>query len=205
MGLNERWQAFIDMTARKPFGDLGLRLYNNPTSHYRSFRIILDKLKLTPDDRYMEIGCGGGILLKTALELVRYGAAIDHSPDMVQLAEDNNRVVVREGRAEIVQGDAASLPWAGESFTACASANMFFYVEEPRQVLSEIVRILEPGGRFAMVTTARSFLLKITFGWLYELRTYTDREMRSMLEEAGFSRVEVRSRWGYDQICFAVK
>jgi hypothetical protein len=40
----------------------------------------------------MEIGCGGGILLKTALELVRCGAAIDHSPDMAQLAEDNEAV-----------------------------------------------------------------------------------------------------------------
>jgi ubiquinone/menaquinone biosynthesis C-methylase UbiE len=205
MRCTERRQAFIDRTARKPSGERGIRAYNDPKGHYKSFRIIMDRLNLSSDDRYAEIGCGGGVLLKMVLGRVQYAAAIDHSPDMVELAKSNNRIAVEEGRAEIIQGDAASLPWSADSFTACASANMFFFVEEPQRMLSEVCRVLKTGGRFVMITAGRSILMKLTFGWLYKLRTYTDRDMRFMLEQAGFSRIEVKSHLGYYQICCAVK
>lgn len=198
-------QAFIDRTARSPHGKKAMRTYNNPWAHYRSFRIILEKLALRQEDAYFEIGCGGGILLRQALEKVATAAAVDHSEDMVALSRRNNEAAVREGRAEVVQGDVAALPWADDHFSAGASANMFFFVEKPQEALNEACRVLRPGGRFAMVTLADSLIAKLTFGWLYQLRLYSDAEMRAMLETAGFSQVEVRTRCFFYQTCFAVK
>lgn len=200
-----RRSDFIERNARRPHGESATKRYNNPRGHYTSFRIILDKLRLTSDDRYFEIGCGGGILLRQALEIAASAAAIDHSDDMVELTSDNNRDAVDAGRLEVVSGDVARLPWEDASFTAGAAANMFIFVEQPEVALREVCRVLKPGGRFAMTTIADGLLGKISFGWLFSLKTYSDDVMTDMFNRAGFSHVDVRSRFGFSQICYGVK
>jgi len=137
---------FVDKTGRKPSGWLGKRMYSNPRAHYTSFRLTLDKLQLKPDDIFLEIGGGGGVLLNMALETVKHAKAIDHSSDMVQIAIEKNQKAVSEGRVEIVQGNAESLPWGDNSFTCAAAANVFFFIEKPMVVLKELYRVLKPGG-----------------------------------------------------------
>ena len=196
-------QNFIERTARKPQGEWAKKNYNDPKAHYKSFRIILNKLKLTKNDRYLEIGCGGGLLLEQALQVVNKASAIDHSPDMIETTKRKLKNISPE-RIDLITGNAAKLPWNNESFTAAASANMFFFVEEPQKVLNEIYRVLRQGGRFAMVTMGNSILGKITFGWLYSLKAYSDKKMAIMLEQAGFNTIKVKSG-AFLQVCYAEK
>ena len=65
------------------------------------------------------------------LETVKHVKAIDHSSDMVQIAIEKNQEAVSEGRVEIVQGNAESLPWGDNSFTCATAANVFFFIEKP--------------------------------------------------------------------------
>ena len=51
---------------------------------------------------------------------------------MVQIAIEKNQEAVSEGRVEIVQGDAESLPWGDNSFTCATAANVFFFIEKGR-------------------------------------------------------------------------
>ena len=204
MNIAKARQNFIDRTARKPHGSWAKKTYNDPKAHYKSFDILLDKLQLTQDDCYLEIGCGGGVLLEKALQFVANAAAIDHSADMIETA-NNKLIEINPDRYDLKTGDAVKLPWDNDSFTAAASANMFFFVEQPQEVLNEISRVLQLGGRFAMVTMGKSLLGKITFGWLYSLRTYSDKEMSKMLEQAGFTKIEVKSGLSSTQVCYAEK
>jgi SAM-dependent methyltransferase len=205
MRLTEKRKEFIEKTAKKPGGKIGIKMFSNPKGHFRSFRIIMQKLNLSPEDEYFEIGCGGGQLLGMALERVKWAAAIDHSSDMVALSTKNNQRHVEQNRAEIVSGNAEKLPWADNRFTAGASANMFFFVEHPEAVLREACRVLRPGGRFVMVTMGNGILGKLSFGWLYSLRSYSDEKMHEMFRKAGFSRIDVKSRLGLMQVCYAEK
>lgn len=206
MKITKKRQRFIDRTARKPAGKWAVKNYNNPRTHYRSFQIILENLNLNPDDTYCEIGCGGGVLLKRAMTIARQGAAIDHSHDMVALAIENNRQSVDDGLLDVVQGNAETLPWPPGSFSACASANMFFFVEKPDAVLSEIQRVLKPQGRFAMVTLGTGIIVKATFGLLYSLKSYSDQTMHTMLMAAGFRNIRVKTGfWGSFQVCYGEK
>lgn len=199
------WKQFIDKTARKPEGKWATKNYGDPKFHYRSFRIILNALALRSDDRFCEIGCGGGILLNLAMSRVKEGAALDHSDAMVSLAMEKNREYVEQGRLEVQMGNAEKLPWDANHFTACASANMFFFVERPEVMLSEVFRVLKPGGRFSMTTIGNGFLGTIIFGWLYQLKTYSDARMVDMLTSAGFSNVQVKSSLGMMQVCYGEK
>lgn len=198
-------EKFRDTTARKPSGWLGKLMYRNPKGHYKSFRILMEKLNLRSDDSYLEVACGGGVLLEMALRTVSRAAAIDHSADMVELATQRNREAVTRGRVEITEGNAESLPWPDESFTCAACANAFFFFENPTRILGEICRVLEPGGRLALTTSGTgTSLLGAVFSRPYGLKSYTDSKMQSMLYTAGFNSAEVRTSRGI-QVCYAHK
>lgn len=185
-------EKFRDITARKPSGWLGKRLYEDPKAHRESFRLILEKLNLKSDDSYLEVACGGGVLLEMALRIVSRGAAIDHSADMVELAMERNKAALERGTAEVVEGNAESLPWSDESFSCAACASAFFFFERPELVLSEISRVLEPKGRLVFTTCSdKKSLIGLLFKWPYNLKTYPDEMMQRMLYSAGFSVAEV--------------
>jgi len=197
---------FVDRTARKPSGRFGKRMYSNPRGHYKSFRWTLDKLQLKPDDILLEIGCGGGVLLNMALETVKHAKAIDHSSDMVRLAREKNHKAISEGRVEIVQGNAESLPWDDNSFT-CATANqMFFFIDKPLIVLKDFYRVLKPGGRLVITSTEDSILPKLLFvPWYHSMHLYKNQEMEYMLKQVGFQTVEVKNLERFIQLSYAEK
>lgn len=198
----------VDVTAIRPRGFWGRLLYRNPRSHYRWFRIAREKLCLQPDDLFLEVGCGGGVLLKQALETVKQASAIDHSPDMVQLARQANAEAVAEGSAEIVEGTGESLRWPDSTFTCAASVGAFCYMGEPMSALRELHRVLKPGGRLVIATAApiKSKLVRLVAApWVSAMRCYADEEMREMLSEAGFARVEVETLDRYCQFCYGEK
>ncbi|KAF5438136.1 Ubiquinone/menaquinone biosynthesis C-methylase UbiE [Candidatus Methanophagaceae archaeon] len=197
---------FVDRTARKPSGWFGKRMYSNPRGHYKSFRWTLDKLQLKPDDILLEIGCSGGVLLNMALETVKHAKAIDHSSDMVRLAREKNQEAISEGRVEIVQGNAESLPWDDNSFT-CATANqMFFFIDKPLVVLKDFYRVLKPGGRLVITSTEDSILPKLLFVlWYHSMHLYKNQEMEYMLKQVGFQTVEVTNLERFIQLSYAEK
>lgn len=110
-------------------------------------RAILDALDLRPQDRLLDVGCGGGLLLRDALGTVAAATGIDHSEEMVRLARE------RAPGAEVVLGAAERLPFPDASFSAVAMSVVFFFLSDPTEVLRRCLRVLVPGGRLAVYTT----------------------------------------------------
>ncbi|MCG8348701.1 MAG: class I SAM-dependent methyltransferase [Chloroflexales bacterium] len=202
-----KWhRRFVDATARKPSGWAGRQLYRDPKPHYKSFQLVMDKLGLTANDKFLDICCGGGGLLERALQTVSQAAGLDHSQDMVALTEENTAQAVAEGRLEVRQGDAGALPWSDATFDAVANANALFFIPEPVQLFREAHRVLKPGGRFAMITAAKSNHIGLFFGpWRSSMTLYADDELADMLYQAGFTRIEAYSPDGMHQIGYGVK
>src|SRR5439155_26951158 len=100
-----------DRRARRPSGAMSRDVYKNPTHHWPNFLAILDVLALSPRDYLLEVGCGGGAFLHEALKSVSRASAIDHSPDMVKLATEQNHESIRNGRLKISIAEADSLPF----------------------------------------------------------------------------------------------
>ena len=192
----DRWlQTFVDVTARKPSGWLGKLMYRKPVGHYGFFRVAIEKLRLQPEDVFLEVGCGGGILLDMALQTVQQACGIDHSPDMVELARQKNTQVLSEGRAEIVQGNVQVLPWDDNHFTCAAGVEMLYFVEDPMLALQGLYRVLRPDGRLVFVTAAppvSALSRLLSAPWLKHLRFHSDDELASMLKGAGFQTVQVQ-------------
>ncbi len=182
-----------DRRARRPSGPQARETYADPLFHWPNFRAILHELALAPDDRLLEVGCGGGAFLHEALKSGCTAAAIDHSPDMVRLAREQNAEAIDAGRLEIVEGDAASLPYADETFTAAVMTGVLGFLPDPVAAFAEIRRVLAPGGR--MIALGADPALKGTPAapepMASRLRFYADEEHERIGREAGLDEVRV--------------
>lgn len=183
------YERFVDITARRPSGDDGAGHYRNPEDHEASFATALAALELQPEDRYLELGFGGGQLLERALQTVSRAAGIDHSLDMLALARERNAAALAAGRLQLVEGDVHELPWADGEFTCAACVNAFFFIERPADFLAEVRRVLAAEGRFVLITAKRD--ASWNGPWAAALRTYEVPELEEMLRGAGFSEVRV--------------
>lgn len=198
------FERFIDATARRPAGWIGRAIYREAPAHRHGFERIKATLALQPIERVLEVGCGAGVLLEEMLALCGSACAIDHSPDMVALAAARNAASVTAGRLDLRHGDAHVLPWPNASCDAAASAHMFFFVDRPRDMLSEIARVLKPGGRLVIATSPRS---KVGSWFLAPyaraMHCYTDAELTALLLESGFAEASVRTESRLLQLAWA--
>jgi SAM-dependent methyltransferase len=185
------FERFVDVTARKPSGEAGAAHYRDPKEHQASFQTALDLLDLSADDRYLELGFGGGQLLELALQRVRAAAGIDHSVDMLALASERNVRDIVAGRLQLVYGDVHDLPWRDGEFSRAACVNAFFFVERPLDCLQEVRRVLRPGGVFVIVTVAEGDVEESN-PWGPALRTYSRERFSAMLRDAGFADISIR-------------
>lgn len=185
-----------DRRARRPWGGQSRAVYRDPLYHYPNFRVILAELALTADDRLLEVGCGGGALLRQALRSGCRAAAVDHSPDMVRLARETNRDAVAAGRLEVTEADAAALPFPDAAFTCAVMTGVLGFLPDPVAVLAEIRRVLRPGGRFVGLGSDPE--LRGTPAapepMASRLRFYDDEQLAALARSAGFDEVEVARR-----------
>ena len=89
-GLTE--DAFVDWltdrVARRPSGLQARQVYGADDVHEFARRAILDALALGSGDHVLDVGCGGGLLLRDALAQGARATGLDHSEDMVALARE---------------------------------------------------------------------------------------------------------------------
>jgi len=178
-----------DRVARRPSGSRAREVYGAEEVHDFARRAILEALELGPADHLLEIGCGGGLLLRDALRTGARVTGLDHSQDMVELARE------RAPGAEVVLGAADRLPFDDGTFTAAAMAVVFFFLDDPVGVLRECGRVLSPGGWVAVYTTAAE--LRGTPAAPEPIASqghfYTLAELAELAARAGLRHVEVRT------------
>lgn len=100
--------------------------------------------RLTPGSRVLDVATGTGAV---AAELLRRGCKVtglDQSSGMLAVARER-----LNGRAELVQGSAESLPFADAEFDALTFTYLLRYVDDPGAVVRELARVVRPGGTIA--------------------------------------------------------
>lgn len=98
--------------------------------------------------RTLEIGVGTGIVAEPLARGGRVVVGIDLSPVMLQAGR------ARLG-ARVAVGDALHLPFADASVDDVYSVWVLHLVSDVAAVLSEVARVLRPGGRYVVVGTSR--------------------------------------------------
>jgi SAM-dependent methyltransferase len=185
-----RIDRMTDRIARRPHGSGARAVYGAPDVHSFAWEPVLGALGLGPDDVLLDVGCGGGVFLRRALETGCVAVGLDHSREMVRLARETNAEAVREGRLRVMEGRAEELPFGDGEFTAASCIVALFLLRDTVGVLRELRRVLDPErGRLAIFTTPPE--AKGTPAAPYPLATrghfYEDAELERLPLEAGFS------------------
>jgi ubiquinone/menaquinone biosynthesis C-methylase UbiE len=196
-----RIDRMTNRVARRPSGRRARMVYGADDVHSFAWEPVLEVLQLTPDDLLLDVGCGGGVFLRRALQTGCRAVGLDHSRDMVRLARQTTR-----GDAQIVHGSAEGLPFEDGEFTAISCLVAFFFFPDPVAVLREFRRVLDQAqGRVAVFTTPPE--MKGTPAAPYPLATrghfYEDRELEGLAPAAGFTVARVTRTEIGSQLLFA--
>ncbi len=146
----------------------------------------LDALALSPVDRVLEIGFGGGFLLRQMTNAQSGGwlAGVDISPAMVELGNRRFREEIKAGRMRIALAPAEELPFPPGTFTRVCSVNSIFYWEQVEHAFQEIKRVLLPAGRLVLCFTRRDSLEYKTF--TDHIHLFDPQEVLALLRANGF-------------------
>jgi ubiquinone/menaquinone biosynthesis C-methylase UbiE len=111
---------------------------------------LVDSLKVTPEWRILDLGCGDGT---TALPLARTGAQVTGIDIARNLVEAGNKRAAAAGlrNLKFQEGDACNLEGvADHSFDVTVSIFGAMFAPKPFDVAKEMVRVTKAGGRIVM-------------------------------------------------------
>jgi ubiquinone/menaquinone biosynthesis C-methylase UbiE len=170
-------------------------------------KLGVERIGVGPGARVLEVGCGFGLqTLRLARRVAPDGsvAGCDLSADF--LAEAQRRAQAAGLDIAFTQARAEALPYAEHAFEVLWAERVLIYVPDVRQAVSEMRRVLRPGGRAALIepdiSTSTINLedralvrrvmgheadTNVAHGWLPGL-------LRGVLEEVGFREIELATR-----------
>jgi SAM-dependent methyltransferase len=117
-----------------------------------------DRLRVRAGDRLLDLGCGGG---RHAFEAMRRGAkvvAIDadgaeikDAAALINAMEGDDLVTAASGGSgTALVGDALALPFPDDAFDRVIGAEVLEHITADRIAISELARVLRPGGTMAV-------------------------------------------------------
>ena len=110
-----------------------------------------DNMKLGKDSSILDIGSGLGGPARTLAE--EYGChvtGIDLTQAFCDAAQQMSKWVNLDGRVTFQQGDATSLPFAGNQFDAAMTIHVAMNILAKDKMYSEAKRVIKSGGIFAV-------------------------------------------------------
>lgn len=153
---------------------------------------IVSELANVESGHYLDLGCSTGLYARDlARKLGDRGAVVgvDISPSMLKEADRRSRIA--RTAVSLVRADVHNLPFADATFSGAVCGGTLNELGDPARALREARRVLEPGGRVAIMgilraTTARGRRLQrllATGG----VRFFEPDELHSLLDHAGFA------------------
>ncbi len=186
--MDEEQLQQIAAQLRQPHGEDGLKTAEwmnkgNVNMHHHTLAILNAKA----GDNILEIGMGNGFHIKNILSIhpnIKY-TGCDFSELMVEESKKRNASWMANGSANFVFSDAASLPFANNSFNKIFTINTIYFWEDKITVLNEINRVLQPEGELIIAFRPKHFTEKYPF-IKYEFNQFSLDDVVKLLSENGF-------------------
>jgi ubiquinone/menaquinone biosynthesis C-methylase UbiE len=141
----------VDMHLFGPGSDGPIRQRLETLHRHRAWA-ALDSLTQPID--LLEVGCGGNPGIEW-FPLCRSYTGTDFSSRGLQVARERVAQVSNPPTIELIEADACALPMQDARFDAVFSAHMIYHIPDrasQARALSEMVRVLRPGGVLVLIT-----------------------------------------------------
>ncbi|MFI5592507.1 class I SAM-dependent methyltransferase [Amycolatopsis sp. NPDC051758] len=179
------WRPALGRALKGPFGP----------SMAGEVRLATDLLHLEPGDTVLDVACGTGRFTRA------FGAAV--GPDGLAIGLDGARSMLTKAVAEsssdvaYLRADAVHLPLEESTVDGvCCFAALHMFAE-PETALDSFARVLKPGGRVVLLTSARrgwqpARVAESVGGILSGQRMFDRGEVAASLRARGFSDITER-------------
>lgn len=149
----------------------------------------------------LDVACGPGILSAAIAKSAREVVAFDLTPQMLKKAAQRCSEAGL-GNVTFREGNATELPFADSTFDAVVTRLSVHHFDRPERAISEIFRVLRPGGRFVVADVISSEMapeaeLQNAIEILRDpshVRMLPGSELTSLVRQAGFA-IESQTTW----------
>ncbi len=165
----------------------------NPIRHYYVKEPLIEEMfNLKGNLRVLDLACGTGNFLKAQYEAFNTDkikwSGLDKSTEMLNFAREKLAGI------ELTEADAENMPYENASFDIITNNFAFHHFYDKSKAVSEISRILKPGGLFFMRNICIEYM---TMSWVYHYfpstfkidkkRFWNNKRIFLEFEKAGFS------------------
>lgn len=133
----------------------------------------VERLGTITGSRVLDVACGTGSSLVAAAERVGttgHVVGVDLADRMLNIARSK---VARRGlrNVDIFQADMTQLPFQGGSFDVVQSVLALFFAADMARQVTELWRLVRPGGRLAVTTFGHPVFAPMNHAWALAART----------------------------------
>lgn len=169
----------------------------------------LSHISIGKRDSILDVGCGGGRTISELAAIATEGkiCGVDHSAASVTFARKLNQPAIATGRADIREASVSELPFPENAFDLVTAVETHFWWPHLPAGMSEILRVLKPGGTLAIIAevykggntvTAR---MSEKVAPVSGMKILSVDEHRDLFAEAGYSDIQVIAEPSKGWIC----
>jgi demethylmenaquinone methyltransferase/2-methoxy-6-polyprenyl-1,4-benzoquinol methylase len=132
-------------------------------------KAMVDRIVPAPGALVLDVASGtAGVAIQLAGRTGAQVVGVDLTEQMLAQGQRNVAAAGRAGRIRLVAGRAEQLPFPDQSFDSLTFTYLLRYVQDPQATLTELARVVKPGGRVASL----EFMVPPSpvywpFWWLY--------------------------------------
>ncbi|HEY0967249.1 MAG TPA: class I SAM-dependent methyltransferase [Opitutaceae bacterium] len=118
--------------------------------HRQYERLVAEALPIIPGARYLEVGCGTG---RFTVPVAAQGVdltAVDISDEMLATTRGKLQAAAVKQPVQLLKLDARDSGFAPASYDVVFSFNVINHVPEYERLITEVARVLKPGGCFVV-------------------------------------------------------
>ena len=161
---------------------------------------IVPAFNLTVGQKILDVGTGTGILIPFLLKAVGptgQVTAIDYAEKMVEICKAKYAYL---SNINIAVQQVEKLPFSPESFDAITCFGLFPHLENKEEALSQMNRVLKPGGRLIIAHALSSAEIKAHHYNASSAVAHDvlpdEARMKQLLKQAGFTGIHITDKQG---------
>jgi len=174
----------------KPYGIAGSIIGRLMNFFHTDFYIKnLKEIDFSNEIYYLDIGCGGGRVIKELSKKMKSGKAygLDHSDEMIKLAGKVNKKSISLGIVEIIKDDVSCLLFEDNYFNCITAFETIQFWQNTDKALKEINRVLKKDGCFVIINNYPGVKSK----WYKLIKIKSDADYKNLLINAGFNNIDI--------------